>query len=218
MPAVVSDERPVYNISANLIAIRKIAGLAPRFVQLYLTSNLGNRQIARLQSGQVHSKITTDDVASVLIPNVENQTDLVARLDAARAERSMKLGEADELLGGLDDFLFTTLGLNVPPRDERKVFAMKSAEVSARFDPHFFLPALLQNSRMLAAAGAVPLGSLVSFSNEIWKPAEHNQPTFCYVEISTVNRQTGEARAVATPVTEAPSRARMALRTGSPTQ
>jgi hypothetical protein len=135
-------------------------------------------------------------------------------MDSARAERRAKLAEADALLAGLDGFLLATLGLNPPPKDNRKVFAVLRTDVPTRFDPHFFLPALLQNSRMLAAAGAVPLGSLVSFSDEIWKPAEHDQPTFRYIEISTVNPQTGEACAEETPVAEAPSRARMAVRTG----
>ncbi|MCX7113870.1 MAG: hypothetical protein NTX45_28110 [Proteobacteria bacterium] len=72
MPAVVSGEYPFFNISANLIAIRKLKGFTPHFVQLFLASNLGARQLARLQSGQVHAKITTDDVAAVLIPTVPN--------------------------------------------------------------------------------------------------------------------------------------------------
>jgi hypothetical protein len=147
-----------------------------------------------------------------LLPPREQKV-LTNAMDAARAARAAKLTEADALLAGLDGFVLATLGINQPPKDDRKVFAVRNGVVPGRFDPHFYLPALMQNTQMLDAAGAKPLGSLVSFSNEVWKPAEHEKPTFRYIEISNVDPQTGEARAEETTVAEAPSRARMAVRT-----
>lgn len=132
----------------------------------------------------------------------------------ARAVRRARLAEADALLAGLDGYVLDTLGLSLPPKDERKVFATRRATVPARFDPHFHLPAFAQVLRMLAANGSEPLGSLVTFSKETWKREQHEDDTFCYIEISGVNRDTGEAAAVGTRVADAPSRARMAVVAG----
>ena len=148
-----------------------------------------------------------------LLPPKEQER-LTQVMAGARAERRAKLTEADVLLSGLDDFLQAILGFIPPSKDDRKVFVARRADVPARFDPHFHLPSLAQNTRMLIAGDAEPLGSLVSFSNEVCKPASHAQPTFRYIEISNVNSSTGEARAEEVPVAEAPSRARMAVRTG----
>lgn len=134
-------------------------------------------------------------------------------MDAARATRRVKLAEADTLLAGLDDYLLATLGLIPPPKDERKVFAVMHKTAPTRFDPHFHLPAFAQILRLLAANGSEPLGCVVKFSDEVWKPEKYESVAFRYIEISSVDTDTGEARAVETLVAEAPSRARMALHT-----
>ena len=187
----------------------------PRFLAWYL--NVFQDRILPLitkHSTTVQS-INTSEFNDLVIPLPPPQTQdkLVAAMDVARAAKRAKQAEADALLAGLDGFLLATLGLTPPPKDERKVFAIRHAEVPARFDPHFHLPVLAQNTRMLADYGAEPLGSLVTFSDEIWKPEKHGKPTFRYIEISNVNPNTGEALTEEVAVIEAPSRARMLVRT-----
>ena len=213
MAAVVSSEYHTFNMSANLIAVRALSGLLPRFVQIYLTSELGERQLSRLQSGQVHPKITTDDVASILVPNVPNQAELVHQMDTARAERTARLAEADALLAGLDDFLLDALGIRPPPEDFRHAFAVYRRGAQQRFDPHFHSPEFALIQEMLSQTQCESLGSIATFSKEIWRPQDHEQSTFRYVEISTVDPKTGEARWNDVPTEEAPSRARMAVQT-----
>ncbi len=185
------------------------------FVSTFLDTEIGRLQLNMVKGRAAQPHINAEEVSALRIPlpKPTEQVNLVAGMDAARATWRAKLAEADALLAGLDGFLLATLGITPPPEDVRKVFAVMSRNVPDRFDPHFYLPALMQNTRMLVKAGAEPLGSLVSFSDEVWKPAAHDNPTFRYIEISCVNPQTGEARAETTPVTEAPSRARMAVRT-----
>lgn len=160
--------------------------------------------------------INTSEFEELLIPTPPpaRQMEFVAAMDAARAGLRAKQVEADELLAGLDKFLLDTLDLKLPPKNERKVFAVTRGAAPARFDPHFHHPAFAQIQRMLAANGGEPLGNIATFSNEIWKPEKHDAPTFRYIEISSVDRYTGEAQAVETLVAEAPSRARMAVHTG----
>lgn len=193
MPAVVSDEYPVFNISANLIAIRGVRGLAPRYVQLFLASKLGERQLARLQSGQVHPKITTDDVAAVLVPAVRHQETLIAAMDEARVERRTKLAEADALLAGLDGYVMDTLGLTPPPKDERKVFAVSKSILGsqARLNADYFHPERVLALRALdhpANDISCPrLEQVVYFIREQVKTPGSN-----YLSLANVQSHTGE--------------------------
>ena len=210
IPPVLSGAYAAYDLILTFTA-----AASAHFVSTFLDTEIGRLQLNLVKGRAAQPHINAEEVSAlrVPLPKPTKQAELVAAMDAARAQRRAKLAEADALLAGLDGFLLATLGLTPPPKDDRKVFAARRADVPARFDPHFHLPALAQNTRMLTAGGAEPLGSLVSFSGEIWKPAKHEKPTFRYIEISNVNPNTGEARAEETPVAEAPSRARMAVRT-----
>ena len=163
-----------------------------------------------------HQRVPDSFLADLPLPLLApgDQKKLVDRMGEARSARRAKQVEADELLAGLDDYILHTLGLTPLPKDERKFFAVTRGASPARFDPHFHHPAFAQNQRMLTANGGEPLGRIATFSKEVWKPEKHDAPTFRYIEISSVDRNTGEAQAVETMVAEAPSRARMAVHTG----
>ena len=137
------------------------------------------------------------------------QNELVATMDAARAERKAKLAEADALLAGIDGFLLEALGMMAPVGDGRRVFAVSSEGVFNRLDPHFHSPDFARIERMLAQVNCEPLGRIATFSKETWRPQDHGQPAFRYIEINTVNPQTGEANWNEVPTLDAPSRARM---------
>jgi len=214
--AGIYDRHEPANINQAIAAVRLSGSDVSReFACWYLHSSLGQRLPDFFKRPVARANINLEEVGEIplLVPHETKQHELVAAMDVARTARRAKLAEADALLAGLDGFLLQTLGLTPSPKDDRKAFAARRADVPARFDPHFHLPALAQNTRMLTAGGAEPLGSLVSFSDEIWKPAKHEKPTFRYIEISNVNPNTGEARAEEVPVAEAPSRARVAVRT-----
>lgn len=205
------------NINQAIAAVRFREGSINREYALwYLHSSLGQHLLDYFKRPVARANINLEEVGEipVIVPADSRQSDLVVAMQAARAERRAKLAEADALLAGLDGYVLDTLGLKLPPRDERKVFAVRRDTVPARFDPHFHLPKFAQVLRMLSANGSEPLGRLVTFSKETWKPEHHEGDTFRYIEISSVNRATGEALAVETRVAEAPSRARMAVVTG----
>lgn len=207
--AVVGDAFPLYNISANLIAIRSVRGVEPRFLQQFLTCTPGAKQLERVQSGQVQAKITTEDVASILVPVAQTQRKLVAEMQAAREARKQKLRDADELLASLDAYLLETLGLTVPPCDDRQIYAVRLRDIPARFDPHFHHPNFRKLAALIGSQRHARLGELAAFSAEQWTSREGE--TFRYIEISGVNTETGEITPHELPVNEAPSRAQMVV-------
>jgi hypothetical protein len=185
------------------------------FVSIFLDTEVGRLQLNLVRGRAAQPHVNAEEVSALQmpLPLPEEQDDLVAKMETARTEWRTRLAKAGALLAGFDDYLLTTLGLTLPSKDERKVFSVTRAVAVARFDPHFHLPAFAQILRTLTANGGEPLGRVVSFSNEVWNAAEHDEATFRYIEISSVDTETGEARAVETPVAEAPSRARMAVHT-----
>lgn len=134
MPAVIPPSYPVWNISANLIAIRNVQELLPAFLQMFLSTRAGAFQLERTLSGQVQGKITTDDVASVLVPRLPQlvQNEMVAEMEKARDSRRRKLEHADALLSGLDTFIIERLGLIVPAEQENRAFVLKLSDLMGR--------------------------------------------------------------------------------------
>lgn len=211
--AAVRDENLPANINQHIARLRvDQARCRPEFLVEWLNCPAGFQLSNRFVSGGTRSALDYRAIRNIRIPlpdSLEAQDELLVSMDKARKKRQEKLAAADELLASIDALLLSSLGLAPSSADDRIIFAVRRQDVLRRFDPHFFLPDLVQNTRMLTSTESVPLGSMVSFSKDVWMPEAHEGPTFRYIEIGTVDPQTGEAHATTTPVTEAPSRARM---------
>lgn len=216
--AVVQARHLPANINQHLVRLRiDTKRCLSSYLIEWLNCPMGLEISNRSVSGGTRVALDYGAIREIRLPlptSLSVQKGFVDVMAKARAERQAKFAEADALLAGLDDYVLDTLGLTLTPKDERKIFAIRRSTVPTRFDPHFHLPAFSQVLRMLAANGSEPLGNLGKFSRETWKPEQHESNTFCYIEISSVNRDTGEASAVETRVAEAPSRARMAVVAG----
>lgn len=211
IPAALAGAYAAYDL---IVTFRP--GASADFVSTFLDTEIGRLQLNLVRGRAAQPHINAEEVSALRIPLPipTKQKDLVTAMDAARAKRQATLAEADALLAQLDDFLIESLGLERPPKDDRKVFGIRGTRVSARFDPHFHAPKFARIQQMLAAINCEPLGTFTGFSNETWNPAEHGEATFRYIEINGVSPRTGEASWSEVPTTEAPSRARMSVREG----
>ncbi len=188
--------------------------VSPRFVYWWTKTEAYSKWVAAIQRTAAQPNINKEEYKGSLIPlpPIAEQNRLVAAMDEARAERRAKLAEANALLAGMDDFLLDALGIAPPAEGTRRVFAVRGQATIDRFDPHFHSPDFSRIEEMLSQAHCEPLGNIATLSGETWKPQDHEQPTFRYIEISTVSPQTGEAYWNDVPTAEAPSRARMQIR------
>ena len=189
--------------------------IEPEYVEMVLNMLQQRGYFARLCTNfNNQAGVNTTTLSSVRIPfpSKPERQRLIAAMDAARAERRAKLAEADALLAGIDDFLLEALGIAPPVEDTRRVFAVHGQSAINRIDPHFHSPDFARISSMLSQVHCEPLGKIATLSKETWNPRDHEQPTFRYVEISTVSPQIGEAHWNEVATSEAPSRARMQIR------
>lgn len=134
--------------ASYLIRVRlNSAKVLPQFAADFLNTRSGRLQIDRLSRQIIGmTNINAEELKEILLPvppDTTKQRELVAAMDAARAERRAKLAEADALLAGLDGFLLATLGLTPPPKDDRKVFAVRRSELeNKQIGANLYAPAL----------------------------------------------------------------------------
>lgn len=211
MPAVVPSSFPLWNISANLIAIRNVAGLRPDFVAAFIATSPGSFQLQRRHSGQVQGKITTEDVASIQIPLFASsvQAELMAQMTRARAARRRKLQQASALLAGMDAFVLNRLGLTMPDSHNRPAYAMSLSIVrdSKQIGADYFHPERLNALCAIQAAKktkrAARLEDVADFLREHTTEYEPEQ----YLGLAGVQTHTGEL----TETTEEPGKGQASI-------
>ena len=188
----------------------------PDFVSALLNTKAGRAQIDRVSRQIVGmSNVNAEELRdlNIPLPPLDVQQKLVSEFEAQRTARQQKLAAADALLAGLDNYLLSQLGLTPPPADHRQVFAVRLKHLAPeRLDADYYRPRFVQLLATIRKAACKPLGDLIELSHEQWNPEKETRKTFRYIEISGVNRKTGEVTAEETPVAEAPSRARMLTR------
>lgn len=91
--AIVDDTFPKLNISANIIAIKNTKGVSAEFVRNYILSSVGQTLLERASSGQVQQKITTQDIADLLIPTQCDEQKLITIIDAGHINIKIKFSK-----------------------------------------------------------------------------------------------------------------------------
>ena len=122
------------------------AQVIPDFVAAFLNTPAGRLQIDR-ESRQIigMSNINAEEIRTLQIPlpKPPKQRQLLATLNAARADRVTKTEKATELLVGLDRFVLDALGLNLPSFDERRTtyaIRARAAVAAKKLNPDYFHP------------------------------------------------------------------------------
>jgi len=167
----------------------------PRYLAWYL--NVFQEHLLPLitkHSTTVQS-INTSEFDELMIPTppISKQRNLINSMDISRAERHARLAEADALLAGLDGFLLSTLGLNLPAKDDRKVFAASLGEArqQSHLNANYFHPERILALRTIDTAfQSMPysrLSDVVAFIRDQIKTPGSN-----YLSLAHVQSNTGE--------------------------
>ena len=127
----VTDKFPVWNISANLIAIKKTDKIDFDYLLAFLNSRYGISQLERKLSGQVQPKITTNDIRSIQIflPSAHLQVDIG---ELVKTSRKKEL-ESKNFYHQAEDLLLEELGLK-DFDEENKLFSIVNLSDCQKFN------------------------------------------------------------------------------------
>lgn len=188
--------------------------LSPKFLLDFLGRESFRRMASGHFTGSSRLRVCPEFLTTFPFPvlSKDKQKKIVAKMEKSREQRKAKLMKANALLSNIDFFILDSFGITPPSEDSRKVFSIRKKSIKHRFDCRFYRPHFMQIENMLSKIQSVPLGDLLSFSQETWNPKTEKNKNFRYIEISSVCRKTGLASWQEIPTQEAPSRARMKIR------
>lgn len=191
--AIVDDKFKKLNISANIIAVKNIRGISPEFVRNYFLSSIGQSLLERNVSGQVQQKITTQDIADLLIPTDCNEAVLLSIAEKAYKIYQQKMKQADELLYGLDSVLMEALAITMPTYEDRIVCAVSLADIqfNKMMGAEYYHPERIAIINMMRNANLniEKLDDIVSFQRDIVSSSDNEER---YLGLSGVQSHTGE--------------------------
>ena len=182
---------PKWNISANLISIKKSPQIDFDYLLAFLNSFYGINQLYHKLSGQVQPKITTDDVRQILIfvPDIEKQREIAKFIQNSRhGQESSK-----SLYSQAENLLLTELGLSESKAWEDETLSyivnLSEAKSAHRADAEYFQP---KYDKLISKIKCKKekLGDLVSIKKGIEIGAEQYQDAGkLFVRVSSLSRQ-----------------------------
>jgi restriction endonuclease S subunit len=154
----ITNDFKKYNISANLIAIKKSNEVNFRYLLIFLNSKYGISQLKRSISGQVQPKITTDNIKNikVFIPSQSFQHKIEEMVKEAQEKRR----SADEKYKEAEEILSKELGFGDLYLSTQKTFETKFSETNERIDPEHYQPIFNEVEQVFNKQKTVNLGDI----------------------------------------------------------
>ena len=117
----------------------------PEFVSAFLNTNAGRLQIDRVSRQIIGmSNVNAEELKDLEIPlpPLDIQSNLISKIESARAARQIKLSQAIELFKGIDQYLLEELGLKEPVKDKRNAYAVRVNQLgnTQRINADYFHP------------------------------------------------------------------------------
>ena len=195
--AVVKGKHLPANINQHIARIRiNTKRCRPEFLSEWLNCPAGLELSNSSVSGGTRPALTYRAIRNIRIPlpdSLEVQDRLVDDMAAARAERKVKLTEAEVLLAGIDDFVLDALGIASSQKETRRAFAVRPSQVEGekRLNAEYYHPerttalsALQATSESLTSSR---LMEVVNFERVQLKTSGEN-----YLSLAHVQGNTGE--------------------------
>ena len=207
-----------YVFASYLVRIRANSTMKPDPINLFLNSKYGVLSIKRLSRRAVNqANVNAQELQSILMPRFS--PDFQNAL-TQRSERSWELyAEAERFYTQAEQILLTELGLQDWKPPHMLAYARDYSQVGQmrRMDAEYFQP---KYEELRANIHGYPHGSLKMTdiainSDETIEPHAQPEQDFDYIELADINRIIGVVETTnKIKGKDAPSRARMLLRTG----
>jgi len=209
----VTNRFPRWNISANLISIKKSDAIDFDYLLAFLNSSYGINQLYRRLSGQVQPKITTDDVKQILIyvPDPKKQKEVALLIKSAWQEGQ----KSKSLYSQAENLLLEELGLKDFKVEDDLFYIVNLSETKSahRADAEYFQPKYEKLIERIKKYGAEPLLKVVENVPARFNPKSQPTKVFRYAELSNITSSIGTIDGFSeVSGEEAPSRAKRLLK------
>ena len=131
--AIIDNKFGKLNISANIIAVKNFKGISADFVRNYILSSIGQTLLERASSGQVQQKITTQDIASMIIPVGCDEEKLSEIIRKAHSDYEDKIDKAEETLKNFGKEIICSCKLN-NESNNKLCYAIKLCQLDGVID------------------------------------------------------------------------------------
>ena len=202
------------NINQHIVRAKTRSRIESETLAAFLNTDIGEALATRRATGGTRPALDYPALRS--IPIIYNEA-ILPLLEAANARRKDALRKADTLLASIDDYLLAELDITLPPEPEdtinKRTQRVPFSAIQQRLDPNFFARKYVDLTQAIARRPFKLLREVCNFSSETWDQKSGFAETFPYLEISAIDRKTGQiTEIVEIPPEEAPSRARMMAR------
>lgn len=202
------------NINQHIVRAKTRGRLESRVLAAFLNTDTGEALATRRATGGTRPALDYPALRS--IPIIYDET-ILPILDAANARRKAALDSADALLASINNYLLSELRIELSPLPENtianRIQRVSLADIQQRLDPNFFAHKFVDLTQAITQGPFRLLRDVCRLSSETWDQKTGFVETFPYLEISAIDRTTGEiVELLDIPVSEAPSRARMIAR------
>ena len=149
--------------------------------------------LERASSGQVQQKITTQDIANLLIPNNCNEEKLISIIERGHTEYESGISQANEYLSGMSDYILRRLSIKKISYKKRLCCGVKFADVIAdkTFSAEYYHPERMEAIHTLKSnmdITAYKLSDIVDFYRDLVNVTDNDD----YLGLASVESQTGE--------------------------
>lgn len=167
------------------------------FIRDYLLSTLGQTLLERNVSGQVQQKITTQDIADILIPIGCDEDHLSKMMANAYCSYRDKCRQSESLLSGMSEYIFDTLKMESISYQDRLCCAIRHSNIAEdrTFSAEYYHPERMAALHLLKSNAEVSvhkISDIVTFHRNLVS-AENSTN---YLGLAGVESQTGELSGV----------------------
>lgn len=221
--ALVTEKFSGANINANLIRISPKQNLINSFyLWIYLNTHTGKKLFSQQVANTAKQTITVPQIRALKIPvhPIEKQKEIVNFFNSKYNSKKQKEANAQALLNSIDDYLLSELGIELPSESENnlkeRAFITSSKTLFGnRFDTQFHHTKYQILVNKVKKFSHTTLSKLAQFSSDTWNQKDRFKNEFPYIEISAINILTSEIQNIEwIPITKAPSRAKMLVKSG----
>ena len=131
--AIVDHTFPKLNISANIIAIKNPKDISAEFIRNYILSAVGQTLLERASTVERCVKITTQDIANLLIPTKCEESKLTHIIESGYATYRSKIERADKLLQDFEFEISKTYNLSCS-QNSTLCYAVKLGQIDGVID------------------------------------------------------------------------------------